>query len=97
MKVAHDVPGHRFTVQLPEGSGELVYSVQGPQVLNLLHTEVSQGLRGRGAGDALVTAAVEFARRNGDKIIPTCPYVRAWLGRHPEYQDLRIERPPSQA
>ena len=72
-----------------------MYSVPAPQVLQLLHTEVSEGLRGRGVGDALVTAAVEYARRNGDKIIPTCPFVRSWLARHPEYQDLTIERPPN--
>ena len=91
MNVAHDARRHRFTVQLPEGTGELVYSVPAPQVLELLHTGVPESLRGHGVGEALVAAAVEYARRNGNKIIPTCPFVRSWLARHPEYQDLMIE------
>jgi predicted GNAT family acetyltransferase len=93
MNVEHDIPGHRFVVRMPEGEGQLVYAVAGPQLLDLLHTEVAPSLRRRGIADALAEAAVDYARRNSAKIIPTCPFVRGWLARHPENNDLLAARP----
>lgn len=88
MTVQHDAARHRFFVTLPEGEGELVYTVSAPHVLDLQHTGVDPALRGHGVADALAQAALDFARQEGDHVIPTCPYVRVWLARHPAYQDL---------
>ncbi len=73
---------------LPEGEGRLLYRAAGPGVLNFWHTEVDPALRGRGVGDAIVRAAMDYARATGQKVIPDCPYVTIWLNKHPEYRDL---------
>jgi predicted GNAT family acetyltransferase len=38
-----------------------------------------------------VTFALDDVRSNGLRIRPYCPYVRAFLRRHPDYQDLVAE------
>jgi hypothetical protein len=93
LKVIHEILEHRFFVRLPGGEGELLYSVEGPDLLDLYHAEVSPALRGRGIAGALVQAACDYARTNGTRFIPSCPYVAAWFRRHPEQEDLLIGAP----
>jgi predicted GNAT family acetyltransferase len=42
---------------------------------------------------ALVDVALSALRQRGLRVIPLCPFVRAWLDRHPEYADLVISDP----
>ncbi|HEX9107528.1 MAG TPA: GNAT family N-acetyltransferase [Longimicrobiales bacterium] len=91
MDVQRNETGHRFEVQTGDGMAVLEYAEPRPGVLDLQHTEVPRGARGGGVGDALVRGALEYARDHGEKIIPTCPYVASWLGRHPDYRDLVAE------
>ena len=60
-------------------------------VLDLLHTEVPAALRGGGVGSELVRAALDWARDQKLKILPSCPFVAEWLERHPQYADLNAE------
>ncbi|WP_415856418.1 GNAT family N-acetyltransferase [Sinomonas sp. G460-2] len=55
------------------------------------HTEVDEGYSGLGLAGRLVTFALDDVRSRGVKIRPYCPYVRAFLRRHPEYRDLVVE------
>ncbi|EHR72649.1 putative acetyltransferase [Burkholderiales bacterium JOSHI_001] len=57
-------------------------------VMWLTHTEVPPALEGRGIAAQLVKAALEHARAQGLRVKPACSYVRVYLKRHPEYQDL---------
>ena len=84
MRVEHDESRHRFTISLDEGTAELTYDEFSEGVLNLQHTEVPRHARGEGVGDALVRAALGFARERGYKVVATCPYVQRWLMAHPE-------------
>jgi predicted GNAT family acetyltransferase len=49
-----------------------------------VHTEVPPPLRGQGLGEALVEAGLRAARTEGLRIVPICPFVRAYLRKHPE-------------
>ena len=82
--VRHDSEGSRFVVDLPNGQAELIYGEFAEDVLDLQHTEVPPSGRGKGVGDALVRAALRYARARGTRVMATCPYVRAWLRRHPD-------------
>jgi predicted GNAT family acetyltransferase len=86
-RVENDVAGSRFVIRTENGDAELTYTVAGSQII-LKHTEVPKALRGGGLAGTLAHAALEYARSNGLKVIPVCPYVIAYLTRHPEYQDL---------
>ena len=69
--------------------GELTYRLE-PGVVLLAHTEIQPSLRGRGLATRLVRSALEDIRRQGLKVTPLCPFVRAFIGRYPEYEDLVV-------
>lgn len=82
--VRHEPEHSRFVLDLPDGQAELRYGEFADDVLDLQHTEVPPAGRGRGIGDALVRAALAYARGRGARVIATCPYVQTWLRRHPD-------------
>lgn len=84
MTVQHDPAHSRFMVALPDGDAELIYGMFADDVIDLQHTEVPGSGKGQGVGDALVRAALAYARERGLRVIATCPYVQAWLRRHLE-------------
>jgi hypothetical protein len=90
-EVTNNPAASRFEIGTDEGIAILTYKLRGAD-LDLMHTEVPHALEGHGYAAALATAALSFARREGMKVIPTCPYVKAYLARHPEYADLVAHR-----
>ena len=52
------------------------------------HTIVEPDLEGRGIGSRLVREELDDVRRRGLLVTPLCPFVRAFIRRHPDYQDL---------
>jgi len=87
MTVVHEEAARRFVLQLPGGTAILAYERKG-DTLDLLHTAVPDSDEGQGHGSSLARAAVEYARANKLKVIPSCPFVRAFIEKHPEYRDL---------
>lgn len=59
-----------------------------PGRLVFTHTIVEPEFEGRGFGSKLVRDELDDVRRRGLKVTPLCPFVRAFIRRHPEYQDL---------
>ena len=57
-------------------------------VMTFTHTETPARLRGRGVASRLVEGALDEARAQGLKVRARCDFVRAYLARHPEYDDL---------
>jgi uncharacterized protein len=84
MTVQHDPDHSRFLVALPGGDAQLLYAMFGDDVLNLQHTEVPPSAKGQGVGDALVRHVLAYACERGLRVMATCPYVQAWLRRHPD-------------
>ena len=54
----------------------------------LIHTRVMAGFEGRGVGAALARSALDAARAEGIGVTPICPFIAAYLERHPEDRDL---------
>ncbi len=71
-----------------ERLAEMTYSKAGDKLIIIDHTEVSDALRGKGAGKQLVTAAVEYARKNQIKILPLCPFAKSVFDKTPEFNDV---------
>ena len=67
---------------------EMTFSKAGTGRIIIDHTGVPKELGGMGVGVALVKRAVEDARKNGVKIIPLCPFAKAQIQKHPEWQDV---------
>jgi predicted GNAT family acetyltransferase len=59
------------------------------EVITFTHTEVDDAYEGQGVGSALARGALDDAIRRGDRRIKVvCPFIRAWIERHPDYQHL---------
>lgn len=52
-------------------------------------------MEGLGIGGRLVREALDDVRAQGLQVLPICPFVQAWLARHPDYADLDYRRPQS--
>ncbi len=75
-------------------AGELAVAeyVLAPGQIVFTHTEVPEALRGRGVANRLARAALDHARAASLLVVPRCPFIRAYIQRHPEYQPLVAPR-----
>jgi predicted GNAT family acetyltransferase len=78
----------RYRLVVDGVEAEMTYSRAGDGLIIIDHTEVPTALRGRKVGERLVRQAIEDARRDGIEIIPLCPFAKAQINRHPEWQDV---------
>lgn len=56
--------------------------------LVFVHTEVLDEFEGRGVGSTLARGALDHVRGTGQPVLVECPFLRAYIKKHPEYQDL---------
>ena len=80
--------GGRYVTVVDGHEAEMTYSKAGASRIIIDHTGVPKALGGRGVGVALVQRAVEDARAAGLKIIPLCPFAKAQIEKHKEWQDV---------
>ena len=79
---------HRYELDLDgEVVGTLSYRTTG-EVVKLIHTEIAPRWEGHGLGERLVAGVLDDVRARGFHIVVLCPFVAAFLRRHPEYEDL---------
>ena len=73
----------RFELVVDGQTAVLTYE-RTPTSLVLVHTEVPPSLRGRHLADALAKAAIDAGRAAGLRIVAVCPFVKAYLSKHPD-------------
>lgn len=78
----------RYFVVIDGVEAELTYSRVSDSMIIVDHTEVPDALRGQKVGVRLVQRVVEDARAEGVSIIPLCPFTKAQIERHVEWQDV---------
>jgi uncharacterized protein len=59
-----------------------------PGLIAFLHTEIDERVRGRGLGDRLIRFALEDARARDLAVLPFCPFVKAFIEGHREFEAL---------
>lgn len=81
--------GGRYVARVAgKPDAEMTFSRAGDKFLIIDHTGVPEALGGMGVGKALVEHMVMDVRARGLKIIPLCPFTRATLEKHKEWQDI---------
>lgn len=77
----------RFATAVEGHEAVLEYRIEGSRI-RLHHTRVPEEVEGRGVGSALTRHALETARERDLEVWPDCPFVAAYIQRHPEYLEL---------
>jgi predicted GNAT family acetyltransferase len=94
LTIADHAAENRYEAHLgDELAGFLEYRLAGARRI-LIHTEVLPSFAGRGIGAALARHVLDEALATGARVTPKCPFVRAWLERHPEYVSIVTPKSP---
>ena len=80
---------HRFELDV-DGHKAMAFYRLAPGVITFTHTDVPKALAGQGVGSKLVHGALEAVRAQGLKVIAECPFVAAYIAKHPEFTDLLL-------
>lgn len=84
----HSHKGAWFSEKNGERVAEMTFTRVNPKLVIIDHTEVSDSLKGQGAGRQLLDAAVAWARANDTKFIPLCPFAKAQFEKDPSIRDV---------
>ena len=87
--IHHEPAAQRFTTEVEGSTAFIKYRELAGHVLDLDHTYVPPAGRGRGIASQLAAHALRYARDSGYKVLPTCPFIAAYLERHAEFHDLQ--------
>ena len=78
---------HRYEVWHGDRlAGVSVYRERGDRTV-FVHTEIDAEFEGKGLGSVLAKHAIEDVIGRGHVIVPVCPFISAYLRRHPEYEE----------
>lgn len=87
--IQHQPDEQRFISIIDGHKCLLTYRITSdPKVWDFNHTYTAPELRGQGIAGKITRYAMEYARVNGIKVIPGCPYVKEFVKNHPEYGDV---------
>ena len=78
---------HRYELAV-DGQIAATYYAIADGVITFIHTEVPPELGGKGIGSKLIKGALDRVRADGLKVIAQCPFVKAYIEKHPDYADL---------
>ncbi len=85
--VVNNTAHHRYELAVEGHIAATYYSVA-DGVITFIHTEVPPELGGRGIASKLIRGALDQVRAAGLKVVAQCPFVKAFIDKHPDYQDL---------
>jgi predicted GNAT family acetyltransferase len=88
LAVRHEPEARRFAAEMGGKTAYLTYRELDGRILDLDHTFVPREHRGGGIASQLTAEALAYARDRGYRVVPSCPFVAAYIGRHTEHRDL---------
>jgi predicted GNAT family acetyltransferase len=87
-EISHNATRQRFEVAAGGSLAVLEYSRLDAATLDYHHTFVPPAARGRGIASRLVRFGLDYAQEQRITIVPTCPFVAAYIAGHPRYRSL---------
>jgi uncharacterized protein len=88
IEVREDAAHHRFEIWVgQQPAGKTVYR-GGGALYEFLHTEIDPAFEGQGLGSELIGTTLDRIRERGAGLLPYCPFIKAYIQKHPEYKDL---------
>lgn len=87
MDVVENAAENRFELTLDGGTALVAYRRDGERLV-LVHTEVPSQFAGQGVGSKLAKGVFELLRASGRKAVVRCEFLKGWLAKHPDYNDV---------
>lgn len=87
MDVVENPEQNRFELALDGGTALVAYRRDGERLV-LVHTEVPSEFAGQGVGSKLAKGVFELLRASGRKAVVRCEFLKGWLAKHPDYNDV---------
>ena len=78
----------RFELEVENKIAFIEYILTNQNIVFLTHTEVPIALEGKGVGSAIVSKTLQYIKEKGYTLAPLCPFVAAYVKRHPEWKSL---------
>lgn len=91
ISVSDNIDKKRFETKVDGVTAYVEYILNSKGMIFFTHTEVPRKIGGRGVASKLVGQALEMIDNRNLKLVPLCPYVAAYLRRHPEWKRLLAE------
>ncbi|WP_205808289.1 GNAT family N-acetyltransferase [Micromonospora sp. HNM0581] len=88
MLVEDNPARHRYEILVDDALAGFTAYLDRAQVLIFTHTEVDAAFQNMGVGAALMRGTLDQVRGHGQRVVPRCPFMAAFIDRHPEYTDL---------
>jgi predicted GNAT family acetyltransferase len=80
----------RFELEI-QGKVAFIEYIKAQDNIYLTHTEVPMGLEGKGIGSMIIGQVLEEVKANKWALVPLCPFVAAYLKRHPEWKEILMD------
>lgn len=87
LAIRNNREAHRFEADVAGGTAMITYREDG-DVITLIHTEVPKEASGQGVAQSLAKEALQYARDQKLRVIPKCSYVKSFVKRHRDYDDI---------
>ena len=85
LEVIKNLENSRFELNV-EGHIAFIDFKQEEQLIKLIHTEIPEEMAGKGIAAILVSKTLEYLESNKNTLYPYCPYVYAYIKKHPEWK-----------
>ncbi len=96
VSVTHAPDRHRFEATVDGRPAGFAEYQRTHELYVFTHTEVDRAFEGRGVGGALARTALDHVRAEGThSVLAICPFIKAWIDRHPDHADLLYRARPS--
>lgn len=86
--IEYESKGMAVAQDTGKGVGSMTFSIAGPELIIIDHTDVDPEYSGKGLGKQLLYKIVEMARQKSIKIIPLCPFASAMFKKLEEIRDV---------
>ncbi len=86
-KLINNQEKSRFELEVESYTAFIDYKIKDKKIY-LIHTEVPAELGGKGVGNAIVLKTLQYCKDNGYAVVPLCPFVAAYIKRHPEWEAI---------
>jgi len=88
LKINHDKEAQKFSLTIDGKDSSVLYRMTANKTMDIYRTYVPPEQRNNGLAGKIVKAALDYAKENKLKIIPSCSYTEYFIEKNKEYESL---------